>query len=116
MSDKSKIIEKSIRFADPMIVKREEAVKRYISEIEGLKNESQRSHRFSMFVQEIIDINPGFIDNYCEGIEKFVKIKNKDRIQKGEIDNLFGNVIIEFERSMPKNLREAEEQLKTYTS
>ncbi|MGH7791788.1 MAG: N-6 DNA methylase, partial [Thermodesulfobacteriota bacterium] len=54
--------------------------------------------------------------NYSAGIEKFLKVKQKDRILKGEADNLFGNVIIEFEANIPKKLSEAEDQLRRYVA
>lgn len=50
------------------------------------------------------------------GIEKYIKVKQKDRILKGEADNLFGNIIIEFEANIPKKRSEAEDQLRRYVA
>jgi hypothetical protein len=43
-----------------------------------------------------------------------VKSKRKDVLLKGKVDNLYGNLVIEFERDLGKTLREAKEQLQKY--
>jgi len=95
---------------------REEIFKDYIEKIDGLNTESARSQRFAALLQEILGEEPGFIDDYVSGIEKSIKNKNTDRILRGRVDNLFGNLIIEFEKSIPKKLDEAKEQLQRYTA
>lgn len=81
-----------------------------------MHSESSRSIRFGMLVHELFRFEPGFIESYTSGIEKYLKVKQKDRILRGETDNLFGNVIIEFESAIPKKRSEAEEQLRRYVA
>ena len=94
----------------------EEQITLYLREVGQLNTETARSHRFSMLLQELFGFEPHFIESYCRGIEKYLKVKQKDRILKGETDNLFGNVIIEFERDIFKKRTEAERQLRHYTA
>ena len=91
-------------------------LKSFLNNIDGLKSESARSHRFTALLQELLGLELGFIEDYLSGVEKFLTTKQKDQILKGRADNLFGNVIIEFESSIPKKLPDAEEQLKRYTA
>lgn len=69
-----------------------------------------------MLLQQLLGIEPNFVENYSSGIEKYLKVKQKDRILRGETDNLFGNVIIEFESNIPKKRSEAESQLRRYVA
>jgi hypothetical protein len=61
-------------------------------------------------------LQPGFIEDYVAGIEKYVKVKQKDRLLRGHVDNLFGNLVIEFECDLNKTRREAGEQLQRYVA
>ncbi len=112
----TKLTEKAIRIPDTRQMKWEEAIPKYLREIEQLNKESARSHRFAMLLQQLLDIEPNFIETYTTGIEKYLKVKEKDRILKGEADNLFGNVVIEFEVNIPKKRSEAEDQLRRYVA
>jgi hypothetical protein len=94
----------------------EDQITLYLSEVEQLNTETARSHRFSMLLQGLFGFETHFIESYCRGIEKYLKVKQKDRILKGETDNLFGNVIIEFESDIFKKRTEAERQLRHYTA
>jgi len=113
---KTKLTEKPTRIPDTRQMKWEEAIPEYLRQIEQLNKESARSHRFAMLLQQLFDIEPNFIETYSTGIEKYLKVKEKDRILKGEADNLFGNVIIEFEVNIPKKRSEAEDQLRRYVA
>ncbi|MBM4030440.1 MAG: SAM-dependent DNA methyltransferase [Planctomycetes bacterium] len=94
-----------------------EALPRYLKEVEEQNKESARSHRFAAFLQEILGIaEPEFIEAYTSGIEKTVKAQQKDIILRGEVDCLFGNVIIEFEASIPEKRTEAKDQLRRYVA
>lgn len=94
----------------------EDQITLYLSEVKQLNTETARSHRFSMLLQELFGFELNFIESYCRGIEKYLKVKQKDQILKGETDNLFGNVIIEFERDIFRKRSEAEGQLRHYTA
>ncbi|MDQ1327832.1 MAG: hypothetical protein QG641_1115 [Candidatus Poribacteria bacterium] len=79
-----------------------------------MNNESARSMRFGIAMQELLGIQPNFVESYISGVEKYLKVKQKDRILKGKADNFFGNIVIEFEANIPKKLDEAKEQLQRY--
>ena len=116
MNKQTKLTEKATRFADTRQVQWEEVVPQYLREVEQLNKEQARSHRFAMLVQQLLSIEPDFIENYTTGIEQYLKVRQKDRILRGEVDNLFGNVIIEFESNIPGKLSEAKEQLCRYVA
>jgi methylase of polypeptide subunit release factors len=113
---KTKLTEKATRIPDTRLVQWDETIRQYLREVEQLNKEPARSHRFAMLVQQLLGLEPNFIEAYSAGIEKFLKVRQKDRILKGEADNLFGNVIIEFEGNIPKKRSEAEEQLRRYVA
>lgn len=113
---RTKLTEKGTRFPNTRRIKWKEAISQYLKEVERLNKEAARSHRFAMLLQQLLSLEPDFIEDYCTGIEQFLKAKQRDRILKGEADNLFGNVVIEFERNIPKKRSEAEAQLSRYVA
>jgi len=116
MKKQTKLTEKSARIPETREAQWQEAVSAYLREVEPLNIESARSHRFAMLVQELLGRELGSIESYTAGIERSLRVKHEDRILKGEADNLFGNVIIEFEANLAKKREEAEEQLRRYTA
>ena len=116
MNKRTKLTEKATRIPDTRPAHWEEIFTRYLREIEPVKGEPARSLRFGMLTQELFGFQPGFIESYISGIEKYLKVKQKDRIVRGKADNLFGNVLIEFEARIPKHREEAEEQLRRYVA
>lgn len=112
----TKLAEKTVRIPDTREAQWEKIFTIYLQQVEPLNNESSRALRFGMLVQELLGLQPGFIESYVSGIEKYIKVKKKDYILKGKTDNLFGNVIIEFEANIQKKRSEAEEQLRRYTA
>jgi len=112
----TKLTEKPTRIPDIREDSFDTIFQQYLREIEHLNKESARSHRFTILINELFKIEPNFIESYVKGIEKYIKSKQKDQILRGEVDNLYGNVIIEFESNIPKNIKEAEEQLRRYVS
>lgn len=113
---RTKLTEKGTRIPNTKQLKWQKAIAPYLEEVERLNKESARSHRFAMFLQELLGVEPGFIEDYCRGIEESLKAKQRDMILKGEADNLFGNVVIEFENNIPKKRGEAEAQLRRYVA
>jgi len=91
-----------------------EALERYINSVEDLKSEAARSHRFAQLLQELFGQEPGFIEQYAQGIEQVVRVRQKDRLLRGKVDNLFGNLVIEFEADLERKRAEAEQQLQRY--
>jgi len=116
MPKKTKLREKAARIPEVRQRTWEQSISRYLCEIEPLNREPARSHRFAMLVQELLGIEPSFIESFVTGIEQSLKVRQKDRILRGEADNLFGNIIIEFEASIPKKRPEAEDQLRRYVA
>jgi len=94
----------------------EQVVSAYLESVQAQQSESAKSHRFFGLLKDLFGLQPGFIEDYVAGIEKYVKVKQKDRILRGQVDNLFGNLVIEFERDLTKTPREAEEQLRRYVA
>ncbi len=92
------------------------SLEKYLDNLERLVSESSRSHRFAMFFQEIFGVETELIAKYTTGIEKSLRVKNDDQILRGRADNLFGNLIIEFESKIPDKLNEAIEQLRRYVA
>lgn len=113
---KTKLTEKAARIPETRQVEWDEVIPHYLHEVEQLHKEQARSHRFAMLVQQLLSVEPNFIETYSSGIEQYLKVRQKDRILKGRADNLFGNVIIEFEVNIPKKRGEAEGQLRRYVA
>lgn len=93
-----------------------QALSAYLAEIDSLNTESARSVRFAMLLQQLLGVEAAFIDDYASGIERYIKVKHKDRVLRGAVDNLFGNVVIEFEVNLQTKLSEADEQLRRYVA
>jgi len=108
------IREKAARMPEMRELEWDRIVPAYIESIKALNSESAKSHRFTVLLNNLFGIQPDFIEDYVAGIEKYVKVRQKDRILRGRVDNLFGNLVIEFERNLTKTGEEAEDQLKRY--
>ena len=116
MKKRTKLTEKATRVPDTRQVQWAEVIPQYLRQVEPLNKEQARSHRFAMLLQELLGIEPSFVESYSSGIEQSLKVRQKDRMLRGEADNLFGNVIIEFEANIPRKRAEAEEQLGRYVA
>ncbi|HSE83194.1 MAG TPA: hypothetical protein VLB01_01440, partial [Thermodesulfobacteriota bacterium] len=116
MSKKTKLTEKAARIPEIRQSTWDDVIAEYLHEIETLNKEQARSHRFTALLQNLLGVEPDFIESYTSGVEHYIKVRQKDRILTGRADNLFGNVIIEFEANIPKKLAEAEEQLRRYVA
>ncbi len=118
MTKKSKLTEKAVRTPDLDEGKKEHAISAYRASVQEINTESAISHRFTMLLQSLFGVQPGFIEEYVKGIEKFVKVKEKDRIFRGRADQLSGNLIIEFEKDISSSAKsdEAKRQLRQYTA
>ncbi len=116
MSKQTKLSERPTRIPDVREAAWETSIPQYLREVGPLQSEPARSHRFGMLVHELLGVEPGFVESYLVGIEKYLKVKQKDRILRGKADNLFGNVIIEFETDIAKKRAEAEDQLGRYVA
>ncbi len=110
-----KIPEKPARFGDLFDVQKSADIQDYIEEVSRLGSESAKTQRFLLLLKDIFgDVNTKFVEDYLSGVEKYVKSKEKDIVLKGRVDNLYGNLVIEFEKDLNKTLPEAKEQLQRY--
>ncbi len=117
MKKESKIPEKSSRFPDLFQTQKAQSIREYTEEVVHLSTESAKVQRFLLLLNGLFgDVNAGFVEDYLQGVEKYVKAKRKDVLLKGRVDNLYGNLVIEFEKDMGKTLPEAKEQLKRYVA
>jgi len=116
MTKGSKLREKDVRMPDIKQDQRDELITQYLTEVEPLHHETARSQRFGMLLHALFAVVPQFIEDFVSGVEKYLKVRQKDRILKGRADNLFGNVVIEFEADLTRTRAEAEEQLRRYVA
>jgi methylase of polypeptide subunit release factors len=114
MKKRSKLQEKGTRMPEIRQSEWEQIVTTYLESVQKQISESARSHRFSILLNDLFGVQARFIEDYVLGIERYVKVKQKDQIVSGRVDNLFGNLVIEFERDLPTMRGEAEEQLRRY--
>ena len=87
MEKKTKLTEKATRIPDIRETKWAKIIPEYFKHVRKLNTESARSHRFSVMLNDLFGIQPGFIEDYVSGIEKYIKVRQKDRILKGRVDN-----------------------------
>lgn len=112
-----KVPEKSSRLPDLFDIQKSASIQKYVEEVSHLGSESARCQRFLLLLKDIFgEVNTNFVGDYLSGVEKYVKSKGKDIVLKGKVDNLYGNLVIEFERDLGKTLPEAKEQLKRYVA
>jgi len=118
MAKKSKLLEKGTRMPDIRETNLDKTVREYLDAVQALSSEAARAQRFTLLLQNLFGVQPGFIENYVAGVEKYVKVRQKDAILRGKADELFGNVIIEFERDLTAAGKqpEAEAQLRKYVA
>lgn len=116
-SKQTKIVEEFHGVVDTRIEQWDSLLERYFKDIAPL-TEIPRSHRFSVLLNELLDVKPEFIGDYVKGIEQSFKSKIAGQILRGRADNLFGNVIIEFKGDIvdADERDEAEDQLSRYVA
>jgi hypothetical protein len=116
MDKKSKLTEKAARLPELREQNWGKLVPEYLQSVKSQVSEPAKSLRFAFLLKDLFGIEPGFIEEYISGIEKYIKVKQKDRILRGKVDDLFGNLVVEFERDLNKKQEEAEDQLKKYVA
>jgi hypothetical protein len=118
VAKKSKLLEKGTRMPDIQETGLDQAVSEYLAAIQPLNTEPAKSHRFTLLLDKLFGLQPGFIEDYVAGVERYVKVRQKDTILRGKADELFGNVVIEFERDLTARGKqaEAEGQLRKYVA
>jgi len=110
-----KLPEKPSRFADIFEAQKSASIQKYLQEISQLGSEPARCQRFLLLLKELFgELNANFVEDYLRGVETYLKSKRKDVLLRGKVDNLYGNLVIEFERDLSKMLPQAREQLRKY--
>jgi type I restriction-modification system DNA methylase subunit len=114
---KSRLLEKAARGPQAFQVRYERIISRYVGEVADLNTEAARSHRFSQLLADLFsDVEAPIITEYLSGLETNISAQEaaKCRVSRGRPDALFGNIVVEFERSFPARLNEAKRQLQNY--
>jgi len=118
MAKKTKLAEKPTRVPDLGAAHKEMAIAEYLRNIEAANSESAKSHRFTVLLNGLFGVQHRFIEEYVQGIEKYLRAPGQDVILRGHADQLSGNLIIEFEREIVSaaKIEEAEGQLRLYSA
>lgn len=117
MRKESKLREKPARLPDTGELERSGQIQDYLEEVARLNLETARCQRFLLLLRDLFgEAKAGFVEEYLQGMEKYVRVKQKDILLRGRIDTLYGNLVIEFEADLGKSLAEAKEQLRKYTA
>ncbi len=114
---KSRLREKPARAPRPHFVRIEKSISKYVEEVTTLQGESARFHRFTSLLNELFgDLDFPFIRDFLSGLESKISAYEgeKCRVLRGRPDALYGNLVVEFERSLPSKLKEARKQLQRY--
>jgi hypothetical protein len=101
--------------AETLEQRTKETLRSYLREVKSLPNESAKRQRFAALIAELF---PGTnaITEYARGVEKLIRITRAGGEKRGRADAYYGNVIIEFEKSLSASLGEAEGQLREYVA
>ncbi len=116
---KSRLLEKAARGPQAFQVRYERIISKYVAEVADLNTEAARSHRFSQLLADLFsDVEAPIITEYLSGLETNISAQEaaKCRVSRGRPDALFGNIVVEFERSFPARLKEAKRQLQNYVA
>ena len=91
------------------------AIQKYCIDLRASNlKETPRKEKFLVLLKELFPNAVDEIQKYTDGAERPVKIETtgNEIIKTGSIDAYFGDLIIEFERSLPAKRAEAERQLR----
>ena len=88
----------------------------YLTGVATLPGEAARSRCFAAFLEQVLGLHTPFLEDCVADAERFLRVQKKDRVVRGSADELFGNVILEFESdlSQPRRQEEARVQLRRY--
>jgi len=95
-----------------ILEKKRSQIKDYLSEVESLPNEEGKKVKFLLLIDQLF----GSKVNMVSGLEKLTHIYLGDDKKHRFMDAYYGNLVIEFEKSLDASLPEAERQLKEYIS
>ena len=81
----------------------------YVAEIKVRKSHSSKMIFFAKFLEKVFGIS---VEDFSKDLEKYVK--SSVLMVSGRIDAVFGNLIVEFKVSLPRELEDAHEELTKY--
>jgi methylase of polypeptide subunit release factors len=114
---KSKLWEKPTRVPSVQLERKVHAIREYVAHLSQRPDLSEYA-RGVAFVQVLkdllIDADPQFLQDYLGGMEHSLSGPKTALYNRGRVDALYGNLIIEFKRNISKSLSEAEEQIRKY--
>jgi hypothetical protein len=89
-------------------------VESYLNQIQKCNNEAAKVNLFSSLLSQLFGLSSDLIASYLEGIETSLRVKTEGRLVRGRVDNLFGHVVIEFEKSLNQTREHAMDQVSGY--
>ena len=92
-------------------------IARYFDDMKGSDlKEAPRRDKFLVLLQALFPSSAEELRRYTDGIETPVSmpVSGAQFIRKGSIDAYYGDLVIEFERSLPSKRAEAEDQLRSF--
>src|SRR5208283_2947247 len=114
---KTSLREKSVRMPNIASLQLDDRFDEYKNQIIAQNKEAAKALAFShLFSEWFGKSEPTLLEDYLKGTEKSVTVSEGSRIVHGEIDALYGNLIIEFEYDVTAKakLNHAKEQLQGY--
>jgi hypothetical protein len=114
---RSKLPEKGVRVPSIQLERKAQLVRDYLAHV-GRRPDLSEYARGVTFVQLLrdllLDATPQFLADYLKGMEHSLAGPKTALYNRGRVDALYGNLVIEFKRNLSKSLGDAKEQLTKY--
>src|SRR3989338_10260398 len=114
---RSRLREKAARAPALQLGRYERAIVKYLEEVREQKGEAARFLRFTLLLNDLFGgLDFPFLRDFLSGMESSISAyeAEKCRVRRGQPDALYGNLVVEFERALPANIKRAKEQLERY--
>lgn len=114
----SKLREKPTRIPSIQLERKAESIRAYLTHVHKPDlSEYARGVAFAQLLRDLLlEADPQFLQDYLAGMEQALAGPKTALYNRGRVDALYGNLIIEFKRSLAKSLDDAKNQLKKYLS
>ncbi len=112
----SKLREKPTRLPSIQLERKAESIRAYLAHVHKPDlSEYARGVAFANLLKDLLlEANPEFLQDYLAGMEHSLGGPKTALYNRGRIDALYGNLVIEFKRSLAKSLDDAKDQLRKY--
>lgn len=113
----SKLREKATRVPSIHLEGKGEVIREYVARIDQSPELSEyaRGVAFAQLLKDLLlDAAPQFLQEYLQGMEHTLAGPKTALYNRGRVDALYGNLVIEFKRSLAKSLEQAKDQLSKY--